>query len=628
MSHLRLTRVAIAMLAGCSSVDQSPGNVVPAKRNVTVSLTGNGSGRVRSGAGEIDCGATCSAAVNISSNLTLTAQPDAGSNFIGWSGACSGSGSCDVVADADKQVTARFDRAAPPPQGKHLLSVVINGLGSVSSTPAGIDCGAVCSASFDENTSIALVPAAAPGFRFDGWGGGCRGGGGCTITLVSDLIVYATFASTAPQSFTLTVSNAGAGTGSIKSNPDGIDCPTTCSAKFLSGTAVALTATPATDSRFSGWSSACSGTGGCTVTMNGDAAAAATFDKVAADECAGLAPADPGDPRTVAIKQAVTGTFLQCFRGTADGSGTLALGYATSSQPFTGHFGFLAPDGTVRSTQSYLGLNTPYPQLAGFEGLARESASWGVLALASDGRQVNHASNIVGSGLSANDPTGGMVIDNRSSIQTYDAAGNVRWTVSISDISQRLYALGVDRTGQVLLLFEGAGRFAGGSVAGLWITHDGQRGSIFSAIDQKFADTILVIAPRVGSGLFVQERSPLGGNWVRQIDSLATSGSPPPSWLAQRGGWVVHFAHNGTTYAMTPTSDAGSSPGPKCRLDVIAATGKTCGTVVFNDPSGSCESGNLEVGYDGTLVQLLASSTSGCQRDCACTWRWWSGYLH
>ena len=75
-------------------------------------------------------------------------------------------------------------------------------------------------------------------------------------------------------------------------------------------------------------------------------------------------------------------------------------------------------------------------------------------------------------------------------------------------------------------------------------------------------------------------------------------------------------------------SDVDSSPGPNCRLDVIAASGKTCGTVTFTDPSGSCESGNLEVGYDGTLVQLLASSTSGCHRDCACTWRWWSGYLH
>jgi hypothetical protein len=73
-----------------------------------VSLTGTGSGRVRSGGGEIDCGATCTAAVNISSHLALTAQPDAGSNFIGRSGACSGNGSCDVVADADKQVTARF----------------------------------------------------------------------------------------------------------------------------------------------------------------------------------------------------------------------------------------------------------------------------------------------------------------------------------------------------------------------------------------------------------------------------------------------------------------------------------------------------------------------------------------
>jgi len=46
MSHLRFTLVAIALLAACSSVDQSPGNVVPAKRNVSVRLTGNGSGQL------------------------------------------------------------------------------------------------------------------------------------------------------------------------------------------------------------------------------------------------------------------------------------------------------------------------------------------------------------------------------------------------------------------------------------------------------------------------------------------------------------------------------------------------------------------------------------------------------
>lgn len=618
------------MLAACNSLDQSAGNVIPAARNVTVTLTGSGSGHVRSGGGEIDCAPTCAAGVPGSAHLTLTARPDAGSNFAGWSGGCSGTSTCEVVADSDKQISARFDRVPPPPPGKHVLKVVINGSGKVTSAPSGIDCGALCSAAFEGTTAVTLQPAAAAGFRFDGWGGDCTGGGGCTLTLPADRVVYATFVATAPESFTLSISTAGAGTGSVTSTPAGIDCPSTCGAKFPAGTTVALSATPQPGSQFSGWSGFCSGAGACSVTMNAGASVGALFDKVAPpDECAGVAPGAPGTPKSITVQQDASGSFLYCLRGTADGAGNLALGAAFSSQPFTGNFSFLGTDGSVRSAHSYLGLGTPYAQLTGFEGLAQESASYGVLALAADGAQIQHTSNIVGSGLSANDPTGGMVIDNRGSIEAHDPRGTLRWTVSIADITQRLYALGVDRAGQVILLFDGAGRFAANSVAGLWISHEGQRGTIFSAIDRKFTDTWLVIAPRVKSGVFVQERSPLGGNWVRQIDSLATSGSAPPSWLVQRGGWVVHFAHNGTAYAMTPTGDVGSSEGPTCQLDVISAGGKTCSTITFDDPSGTCESGNLEVGYDGTLVQLLGtSSTSGCRRDCACTWRWWSGYLH
>jgi uncharacterized protein (TIGR03437 family) len=45
-------------------------------------------------------------------SVTVTAIPDAGSVFAGWSGACSGSGACKVTLDADKQVTATFSPAS------------------------------------------------------------------------------------------------------------------------------------------------------------------------------------------------------------------------------------------------------------------------------------------------------------------------------------------------------------------------------------------------------------------------------------------------------------------------------------------------------------------------------------
>ncbi|MBK6999481.1 MAG: DUF1566 domain-containing protein [Rhodoferax sp.] len=78
-------------------------------------------------------------------------------------------------------------------------------------------------------------------------------------------------------SFVLAISKSGMGTGTVTSNPTGINCGSTCSASFTSGTSVTLTATPTTGSTFTGWSGACSGTGSCTVGMTGTRSVTATF---------------------------------------------------------------------------------------------------------------------------------------------------------------------------------------------------------------------------------------------------------------------------------------------------------------------------------------------------------------
>ena len=75
----------------------------------------------------------------------------------------------------------------------------------------------------------------------------------------------------------LTVTSAGSGSGTVTSNPSGINCPGTCTAKFASGTQVTLTATPGTSFTFDGWSGACTGTAGCTVTLTTAETATATF---------------------------------------------------------------------------------------------------------------------------------------------------------------------------------------------------------------------------------------------------------------------------------------------------------------------------------------------------------------
>ncbi len=79
--------------------------------------------------------------------------------------------------------------------------------------------------------------------------------------------------------FALTVEKEGAGAGTITTSPTGVDCGSTCTDTFLSGTVVTLTATADPDSVFLGWSGEdCSGTDACVVTMDATKSVTATFN--------------------------------------------------------------------------------------------------------------------------------------------------------------------------------------------------------------------------------------------------------------------------------------------------------------------------------------------------------------
>ena len=83
--------------------------------------------------------------------------------------------------------------------------------------------------------------------------------------------------------FTLTVTKSGNGTGTLSSNQGlngSITCGSTCSATFLSGASVSLSAGPDPNSLQQSWGGACSGTlnnQGCSLTMNSNLTATATF---------------------------------------------------------------------------------------------------------------------------------------------------------------------------------------------------------------------------------------------------------------------------------------------------------------------------------------------------------------
>jgi len=76
------------------------------------------------------------------------------------------------------------------------------GSGTVTSNPAGISCGATCSAAFAIGTMVTLTAAPAAGSTFSGWSGSCTGTGACTVTMSAARAVTANFSVKVPITFT------------------------------------------------------------------------------------------------------------------------------------------------------------------------------------------------------------------------------------------------------------------------------------------------------------------------------------------------------------------------------------------------------------------------------------------
>jgi hypothetical protein len=136
---------------------------------LSVEKYGGGDGSIKSEPVGIDCGLFCSAGFLNGTVVTLTAVPQTGSYFFGWvGGGCSGAGTCSITMDQAKGVRAVFYSNT-----FYTLSVSKTGTGSgtVTSSPAGITCGPVCSAIFLANTDVALNASPSPGSTFTGWSG-------------------------------------------------------------------------------------------------------------------------------------------------------------------------------------------------------------------------------------------------------------------------------------------------------------------------------------------------------------------------------------------------------------------------------------------------------------------------
>ncbi len=158
-----------------------------------------------------------------------------------------------------------------------------NGGGIVTSNPAGINCGAVCTYKFAPGTIVTLTATPAATATFAGWSGACSGTSTCAVVMNSDKTVSARF------TYALAITKIGTGSGTVVSAPAGINCGSTCLASFDAGLTVNLTATASPGSVFVSWggdASACGTSTICNVSMTSAKNVTAQFD------C--IIPATPG----------------------------------------------------------------------------------------------------------------------------------------------------------------------------------------------------------------------------------------------------------------------------------------------------------------------------------------------
>ncbi len=184
-------------ISGCVDADWFNGTDLGTVtiRRLTVSLA-TADGAVASAPGPIACGTTCSSLFDPGTTVALTPTPAPGAVFIGWSGDCSGAGSCTVTMDADRSVAATF--------GFELtVSLAGVGTGRVTSTPSGIDCGSTCAGAFASGTPVTLTATPDPGMEFAGWSGACSGTGSCVVTMDAAQSVTATFVDDTPPTVTI-----------------------------------------------------------------------------------------------------------------------------------------------------------------------------------------------------------------------------------------------------------------------------------------------------------------------------------------------------------------------------------------------------------------------------------------
>jgi hypothetical protein len=312
---------------------------------VSASATGTGTARLqvsRTGGGAIasnpsgiSCGAGCpSATASFSQTpVTLTATPDAGYVFDGWTGACVAQNPANVCSVA---LTTPLTQTAAAFQQVFTLNVATTGTGTVTGT--GISCGSDCTETYDAGTNLMLTAEPGTGYEVYAWSGtGTACGAGvrmCPVTMDQARSVTVEFR----RQYTVSIDKIGSGSGTVSGT--GFNCGSTCSALIFAGSSVSLSesvgsAGAGSRNVFDGWSGPCSGSGvTCGFTVSADTTVAAEFTL---QHQLAVTLAGTGSGTVTSTPSAINcpGTCSAYF----DANSTVSLSQTPSSSTFAGYSG-------------------------------------------------------------------------------------------------------------------------------------------------------------------------------------------------------------------------------------------------------------------------------------------------
>ena len=249
---------------------------------ISLTIGGNGRGVVTftPAGSRASCSASCRSRYSTGTQVTLAATPATDMVFGGWTGECSGTGTCTVTMSASRNVAATFYKkstGAPQP-----LSLTMQGGGTVTVVGDGSStvCASSCITSFGKGAMVKLTAKPAFGTLFASWSGACIGRKAtCLVRISMAKSVTATF--TPLPVYPLNVSIAGTGGGSVDVGVQGASssCSGSCSYPLPAGSAISLTVRPPSGKQFTGWSGVCRGRKSvCTMKLRGAAAVTASFN--------------------------------------------------------------------------------------------------------------------------------------------------------------------------------------------------------------------------------------------------------------------------------------------------------------------------------------------------------------